>query len=140
MWEIIGGLVADGVTIFLTTQYLDEADHLADRIAILDHGRVIAEGTSAELKRLVPGGHLRLTFFDEAAVDVAASALGGGQRDDDAMSLTVPSDGGVASLRSVLDRLDEVSVDVDELSIRTPDLDDVFFALTSRDTPLEAMS
>ena len=68
MWEIIRELVADGVTIFLTTQYLDEADHLADRIAVLDRGRIVAEGSADELKRRIPGGHFRLEFADSAAL------------------------------------------------------------------------
>ncbi len=139
MWEIIGDLVDDGVTILLTTQYLDEADHLADQIAILDHGRLIVRGTSAELKRLVPGGHVRLTFRDESDLQAAAGVLDGSQRDDDSLSLQVPSDGAVASLRTLLDRLDHAAVEVDELSIHTPDLDDVFFALTSSTTPQEAV-
>ena len=130
MWEIIRGLVADGVTIFLTTQYLDEADELADRIAVLDSGRIVAEGTPAELKRLVPGGHIRLQFGDAAALDSAARLLGTSERDDEALTLEVPSDGGVSSLRSLLERLDTAQLEVDDLSIHTPDLDDVFFALT----------
>ena len=138
MWTIIGELVAGGVTIFLTTQYLEEADHLADRIAILDRGRLIAEGSAAELKRLVPGGHIRLRFTDEARLDAAVDAFGGSQPDRDDLTLQIPSDGGVSSLRSVLDRLDAASIAADELSIHTPDLDDVFFALTSHDTPQEA--
>jgi len=138
MWTIIGELVAGGVTIFLTTQYLEEADHLADRIAILDRGRLIAEGSAAELKRLVPGGHIRLRFTDEARLDAAVDAFGGAQPDRDDLTLQIPSDGGVSSLRSVLDRLDAASIAADELSIHTPDLDDVFFALTSHDTPQEA--
>jgi ABC-2 type transport system ATP-binding protein len=133
MWEIVDDLVADGVTVLLTTQYLDEADHLADRIAILDQGRLVAEGTSAELKRLVPGGHISMTFRDPGELATAATALGRSLVDDDSLSLQIPSDGGVASLRSVLDRLDQASVAVDELWIHTPDLDDVFFALTSHD-------
>jgi ABC-2 type transport system ATP-binding protein len=138
MWDIIGSLVADGVTIFLTTQYLEEADELADRIAILDGGRLIAEGTPTELKRLVPGGHIRLTFDDAAALDAAASVLAATDRDDAALTLRVPSAGDVSSLRALLDRLDAAAVDVDELSIHTPDLDDVFFALTSHAEPQEA--
>ncbi len=137
MWEIVEGLVADGVTVLLTTQYLDEADHLADRIAILDQGRLVAEGSSAELKRLIPGGHIRMTFHDPAELALAAAAFGGSSPDDEALSLQIPSDGGVSSLRAVLDRLDQASVAVDELSIHTPDLDDVFFALTGHDTPQE---
>ena len=134
MWEIIRGLVAKGTTIFLTTQYLDEADELADRIAVLDNGRIVAEGTPAELKRLVPGGHIRLEFADAAAHEGAAALLGATERDDDALTLEVPSDGGVRSLRSVLDQLDKAHLEVADLSIHTPDLDDVFFALTGSDT------
>jgi len=130
MWQIIRDLVADGVTIFLTTQYLEEADELADRIAVLDQGKLVAEGTAAELKRLVPGGHIRLQFTDASGLESAARTLGEVSRDDNALTLQVPSDGGVRSLRTVLDRLDDASIEVEGLSIHTPDLDDVFFALT----------
>jgi ABC-2 type transport system ATP-binding protein len=132
LWAIIRELVADGVTIFLTTQYLEEADQLADRIAVLDRGRIVAEGTAAELKRLVPGGHVSLRFADAHSLDTAAEQLGGSvqARDDEALTLQVASDGGVRSLRAVLDRLDAAAVDVEELSVHTPDLDDVFLALT----------
>jgi ABC-2 type transport system ATP-binding protein len=130
MWQIIRQLVADGVTILLTTQYLEEADELADRIAVLDHGKLVAVGTPAELKRLVPGGHIRLQFADATALGAAARVLGDGGRDDEALILQVPSDGGVRSLRTLLGRLDDASIDVEELSVQTPDLDDVFLALT----------
>ena len=129
MWEIIRGLVADGVTIFLTTQYLEEADQLADRIAVIDNGKLVAEGTSADLKRLIPGGHIRLQFADASGFESAARSLGNASRDDKALTLQVPSDGGIGSLRALLVDLDE-SIEVDDLSIHTPDLDDVFFALT----------
>jgi ABC-2 type transport system ATP-binding protein len=132
MWEIIRDLVSGGVTILLTTQYLEEADRLADRIAFLDHGRIVAEGTPAELKRLAPGGHIRLEFADADALDRAARALDVVSRDDDALSLQVSSTGGVGSLRAVLDRLDAASVVADGLSVETPDLDDVFLSLTDR--------
>jgi ABC-2 type transport system ATP-binding protein len=132
MWQIIRDLVAGGVTIFLTTQYLEEADQLADRIALLDHGRLVAEGTADELKRLIPGGHVSLRFADPGQLDRAARALAGSRRDDEALTLQVPGDGGVAALRALLDRLDRASVEVDDLSIHTPDLDDVFLALTGR--------
>jgi ABC-2 type transport system ATP-binding protein len=131
MWRTIRQLVAGGVTIFLTTQYLDEADQLADRIAVLDGGRLVAEGTPAELKRLVPGGHIRLQFSDPVRLDEAARRLGAEARDNDALVLDIPSDGGVPSLRALLERLDRESITVDGLSVHTPDLDDVFFALTA---------
>jgi ABC-2 type transport system ATP-binding protein len=139
MWEIIHDLVVDGVTIFLTTQYLDEADKLADRIAILDRGRLIAEGEPAELKRLVPGGHIRLTFADEASLHAAAVALAGSKREDTTLSLDIPSTGDVPALRAVLGHLEDASIAVEDLAIHTPDLDDVFFALTGTDAPQEAI-
>jgi ABC-2 type transport system ATP-binding protein len=112
MWQIIRELVADGVTIFLTTQYLEEADELAGRIALLDHGKIIAEGTPAELKRLIPGGHISLRFTHAGQLEAAARALDATSRDDDALTLDVPSDGGVQSLRALLDQLDRHSIDV----------------------------
>jgi ABC-2 type transport system ATP-binding protein len=132
MWQIIRDLVAGGVTIFLTTQYLEEADELADQVALLDHGRLIAEGTPEALKRRVPGGHVRLQFADQEGLESAARALGASARDDDALTLEVPSDGGVRSLRGLLDQLDGASVEVDSLSVHLPDLDDVFLALTGQ--------
>ncbi|HEY3005438.1 MAG TPA: ATP-binding cassette domain-containing protein [Kribbellaceae bacterium] len=132
LWQIIRDLVADGVTIFLTTQYLEEADELADRIAVLDHGRLVAQGTPAELKRLVSGGHVVLTFADARGLDEAARALGSPARDDEALTLQVPYDGSLRSLKSLLDRLDDESIEVDELTVHTPDLDDVFLALTGQ--------
>ncbi len=132
MWQAIRDLVAGGVTILLTTQYLEEADQLADRIALLDHGKLVAEGTADELKRLVPGGHISLRFADPAKLDAAARALAGSTRDDDALTFAIPGDGGVRSLRALLSQLDSAAIDVDELSVHTPDLDDVFLALTGR--------
>ncbi len=132
MWDIVRGLVADGTTVLLTTQQLDEADELADRIAVLDGGKIVADGTPAELKRLVPGGHLLLKFADAAALGQAAGLLAGSTADEPGLALTVPSDGGVGALRTVLDRLDTAHLEVDDLSIHTPDLDDVFFALTGK--------
>ena len=131
MWQIVRDLVAGGVTIFLTTQYLEEADRLANRIAVLDGGGIVAEGAPDELKRLVPGGHIRLEFADPAELERAALTFAGATRDDEALTLQVPSDGGVGSLRSLLDRLDEASIDVGGLAVQTPDLDDVFLSLTS---------
>ncbi|MEU2929409.1 ATP-binding cassette domain-containing protein [Streptomyces sp. NPDC007251] len=130
MWGIIRELVSGGTTVFLTTQYLEEADQLADRIAVLHDGRIAAEGTAEELKRLVPGGHVRLRFTDPAAYRSAASALREVTRDDEALALQIPSGGTQRELRSLLDWLDAAGIEADELTVHTPDLDDVFFALT----------
>jgi ABC-2 type transport system ATP-binding protein len=138
MWSIIRDLVADGVTIFLTTQYLDEADQLADRIAVLDQGRLVAEGTPDELKRQIPGTHVRLRFTSVPELDAAARILTDSTRDDDALTLRVPSDGGTTSLRALLDRLDEYSISAEGFSVHTPDLDDVFLALTGHTTEVVA--
>ncbi|WP_405907022.1 ATP-binding cassette domain-containing protein [Streptomyces sp. NBC_00828] len=134
MWGIIRELVSDGVTVFLTTQYLEEADELADRIAVLNNGRIAAQGTAEELKRLIPGGHVRLRFTDPAAYQSAAVALREVTRDDESLSLSIPSDGSQRELRSILDWLDSTGVEADELTVHTPDLDDVFFALTGPTT------
>ncbi|MFG1642195.1 ATP-binding cassette domain-containing protein [Amycolatopsis sp. NPDC049252] len=134
MWTIIRELVADGVTVFLTTQYLEEADQLADRVAVLDQGRLVAEGTPDELKRRLPGTHVRLRFTTAAELGAAARILPEATRDDEALTLRVPGDGGTKSLRALLDRLDEYSLAADEFSVHTPDLDDVFLALTGHTT------
>jgi ABC-2 type transport system ATP-binding protein len=132
VWQIVRELVAGGVTIFLTTQYLEEADELADRIALLDHGVLIAEGTAEELKRLIPGGHVRLRFHDASGFESALRALGDASPGEE-LTLQVPSDGSVRALRALLARLDNQSIEVGELSVRTPDLDDVFLTLTGKD-------
>jgi ABC-2 type transport system ATP-binding protein len=134
MWQIVRDLVADGVTVFLTTQYLEEADELASRIAMLDRGRIVASGTPAELKRLVSGGRIRLEFGDEAALDRAAAVLRVDEVDREALALSVPNDGGTHALRAVLDRLDAASIEADGLSVETADLDDVCLSLTGRTT------
>jgi ABC-2 type transport system ATP-binding protein len=133
MWQIIRELVAGGATIFLTTQYLEEADELAGRIALLDHGSVVAEGTADQLKRRIPGGHVSLQFAYPDGLELAARILGEEvSRDDEALTLQVPSDGSVKSLRALLNQLDGASIEVSDLSIHTPDLDDVFLALTGQ--------
>src|SRR5215470_1921991 len=130
MWQIIRDLVRGGVTIFLTTQYLEEADQLADRIAVLDQGRIVAEGTPAELKSRIPGGHVRLHFADPHLLHSASELLPAAAPDQDQLVLQVPADGTVDSLRGMLDELHQARISVERLSIHTPDLDDVFFAVT----------
>ncbi|MBW6437249.1 ATP-binding cassette domain-containing protein [Actinoplanes hulinensis] len=128
MWQIVRELTGQGVTIFLTTQYLEEADQLADRIALLDHGRLVAEGTPAELKRLVPGGHVELRFADHRALAEAAAALE--MESGEELVLRVPGGNRTRTLRELLGRLDAAAVEVETLSVHTPDLDDVFLAVT----------
>ncbi|HEY2699766.1 MAG TPA: ATP-binding cassette domain-containing protein [Pseudonocardiaceae bacterium] len=130
MWNIVRELVTDGMTIFLTTQYLEEADQLADQIAVLDRGKLVAEGTPDQLKRQIPGAHVRLRFPDIAQLRSAARVLPDASSDDENLILRVPGDGGVKSLQALLGRLDEYAIDVEEFSVHTPDLDDVFLALT----------
>ncbi|MFJ8072507.1 ATP-binding cassette domain-containing protein [Streptomyces sp. NPDC096176] len=148
MWGIIRELVSGGVTVFLTTQYLEEADELADRIAVLSNGKIAAEGSADELKRLIPGGHVRLRFSDPSAYQSAAAALRevflshsalrrGAAPVDEALSLQIPSDGSQRELRSILDWLDSADIEADELTVHTPDLDDVFFALTAGNVPAQ---
>jgi ABC-2 type transport system ATP-binding protein len=137
MWDIVRELAAGEVTVFLTTQYLEEADQLAGQIAVLDQGHLVAQGTPAELKRQVPGSHVRLRFPDIMALDAAARVLDGSTRDDAALTLRVPCDGRAKSVRVLLDRLDEHSIELEEFSVHTPDLDDVFLALTGHANPEE---
>ncbi|WP_410584410.1 ATP-binding cassette domain-containing protein [Amycolatopsis sp. lyj-108] len=134
MWQIIRDLVDSGVTIFLTTQYLEEADQLADRVAVLDGGRIVALGTPDELKRRVPGGHMQLKFPDAVSLRDATRVLQVSTSDEEALALRVPTDGTVTALRAVLDRLDAEAVSVDSLTVHTPDLDDVFLSLTGHRT------
>jgi ABC-2 type transport system ATP-binding protein len=130
MWEIIRVLAAAGVTIMLTTQNLDEADQLADRIAVLDQGRIVAQGTPEELKGRIPGGHVRLHFAGPGMLRSAADLLAVSRPDDDQCTLRVPDDGTADSLRELLDGLHRGGIAVERMSIHTPDLDDVFLAVT----------
>jgi ABC-2 type transport system ATP-binding protein len=114
MWDVIGELVADGVTVFLTTQYLEEADRLAERIAVIDGGRIVAEGTAAELKRRVAGPRLDLTMAD-------------------GRTLSVPTDGSAASVRALLDEIDPAGDAIAAFAIHDASLDDVFLALTHKE-------
>jgi ABC-2 type transport system ATP-binding protein len=132
VWEIVRGLIEDGTTVFLTTQYLEEADQLADQVAILDRGRLVAQGTAQELKQRIPGGRIDLRFVDAATQRAAATAMQVPLRDKDALTLQIPTDSNVTTLRHVLRELDHAGVDVVDLAIHTPDLDDVFLALTGQ--------
>jgi ABC-2 type transport system ATP-binding protein len=132
VWDIVRSLASDGTTVFLTTQYLEEADQLADRVAILDRGHIVAEGTAQELKQRIPGGRIDLSFADAATQLTAAGAMQLPVRDDDALTLQIPTDGNVTTLSRVLRELDDAGVDVVDLAIHTPDLDDVFLALTGQ--------
>ncbi len=127
VWEIVRGMVAEGTTVLLTTQYLDEADQLAHRVGVLDEGRIIAEGTPAELKSRVPGGHVEVQFTDAARLVEVAGVLPEATADAESLTLRMANDG-VASLRRLLDRLDDDAVA--GLTVQSADLDDVFLALT----------
>ena len=139
MWEIIGELVAGGTTLLLTTQYLDEADRLADRIAVVDTGKVIAEGTADELKARVGGERLELVVSEDRSLDAAARVLARYAQREDGV-LTDPGrrqagatvEGGARLLAAVVRDLDAAGVQVDDLGLRRPTLDDVFLALTGR--------
>ncbi|MEO6999435.1 MAG: ATP-binding cassette domain-containing protein [Terracoccus sp.] len=133
LWDTVRSLVADGVSVLLTTQYLEEADQLADTVAVLDGGRIVAHGTSAELKRATPGGEVRLTFADAASLDRAAGAFDDAVRDDATLTLAVSSGSDPLSVREVIDRLDHSGATASHLEVTTPGLDDVFLALTGPD-------
>lgn len=134
MWEMVRELVDGGVSIFLTTQYLEEADQLADRIAVLDGGRVVAEGTADELKRRIGGGRLDVTFVDGSAFAAAVERFGARTtyRDDDALALGFPVDDDAAMVRSLLDELDPRRSELARFDVRSVTLDDAFLALTAR--------
>ncbi|GAA3605605.1 daunorubicin resistance protein DrrA family ABC transporter ATP-binding protein [Kineosporia mesophila] len=132
MWDVVRELVAGGVTVLLTTQYLEEADQLADRIALLDGGRIVAQGTEAELKRLIPGGRITLRFADAQALGRAELLLDHTAARPEELSLDVVGPADVPQVRSLLNLLDSERIPVDDIVLHTPDLDDVFLALTGR--------
>lgn len=149
MWEVISDLVADGTTVLLTTQYLEEADKLADTIVVIDHGRVIAEGTSDQLKTQVGGERLAIGIPSGANLDQAERALrslsgadgfsdGGVQIDQEAHLLTVPFPAGARGLPEAVRQLDAAGIELTDLALRRPTLDDVFLSLTGR--PAEDMN
>ncbi|TFI28984.1 ATP-binding cassette domain-containing protein [Streptomyces sp. 4R-3d] len=133
LWGIVRELVADEVTVFLTTQYLEEADQLADRIGVLDGGRLVAEGTAAELKRLIPGGRVQLQAAGNEQLAQLVSQLPEAIPDAGTLTVTLPYDGSLTALRRLLDRIEDDGA-VTGLAVHTPDLDDVFLALTGRPT------
>jgi ABC-2 type transport system ATP-binding protein len=132
MWEVVAGLAADGVTIFLTTQYLEEADRLADRIAVLDGGRLVAEGTAAELKERVASRRLDLRLASQAAFDQVRGQLNGTAVHADLATLTVgvATDGAATSVRAALDSIDPGRRLIADFAVTGASLDDVFLALT----------
>lgn len=138
MWQIIKNLAASGTTILLTTQYMDEADHLADNIIVMDHGKIIAEGTSASLKAKVGSDHLEIVITKKASYEKAKDVLGkSAQADDERQTLSVATKGGVGKLKAVLQELEDAKVDVESISLSRPTLDDVFLSLTGKTTVKE---
>jgi ABC-2 type transport system ATP-binding protein len=139
MWQVVEGLAAEGVTVFLTTQYLEEAERLAETIAVLDGGRIIAQGTAAELKRRVAAQRLDLTGASEAAYDDLTRHFGDRaiHRDHASLTLGVPTDGSAAEVRALLDRADPGRILVASFAVQTASLDDVFLILTHHDTAKE---
>ncbi|WP_221351093.1 ATP-binding cassette domain-containing protein [Streptomyces beigongshangae] len=131
MWDIVRDVVAQGTTVFLTTQYLEEADRLADWIAVLDGGTIAAEGTADQLKARIGSGRIELRFPDTGTLDAAIRAVPRSTRGEGTLTLTVPMEAtGTHSIRTVLDQLDRARIEPLALSVQTPNLDDVFLALT----------
>jgi ABC-2 type transport system ATP-binding protein len=145
MWEVIRSLVREGATLLLTTQYLEEADELADTIAVVDHGKIIARGTADALKAQVGGERIEVVVHDRTRIDDARRIMGGigigeATLDEHTRRVTVPSDGGATRLATVIRDFDEAGIDIDDIGLRRPTLDDVFLSLTGHaavETPTE---
>ena len=138
MWESIRELVASGVTILLTTQYLDEADELADQVAVLDGGRIVAEGTPASSRRRIPGGHVELQFATTGRAPRRSAAARRPPAPTSTSSCSrCPTTPASPRCGGLFERLDDAHIDVEHLSVHTPDLDDVFFAVTGPPRPRE---
>jgi ABC-2 type transport system ATP-binding protein len=135
MWDVLRGLVRDGVTLLLTTQYLEEADELADGIVVIDHGKIIARGTADELKSQVGGERIEVVVRDRTMIEPARALLArdaGGDTtlDEHTRKLTVPAHGGAQTLVQVVRDFDEAGIHIDDIALRRPTLDDVFLSLT----------
>ena len=145
MWDVIRGLVRDGVTLLLTTQYLEEADELADMIAVVDHGKIIARGSADELKSQVGGERIEVVVRDRTQLDgarelLARDAGGDTTLDEHTRRLTVPAHGGAQTLVQVVRDFDEAGIHIDDIALRRPTLDDVFLALTGQASVAEPAS
>ena len=145
MWDVIRGLVREGTTLLLTTQYLEEADELANTIVVVDHGRVIARGTADELKSQVGGERIAVVVHDAAAIGGAATILdahgeGPPSLEEHTRRVTVATNGGARTLVKVVRGLDEAGIAIDDIALRRPTLDDVFLSLTGHaaENPTEA--
>jgi ABC-2 type transport system ATP-binding protein len=139
MWKIIKDLTHAGITVFLTTQYLDEADQLADQISILDKGKIVAEGTASELKKLLPHGHIELRFRNEKEVQTAQNLLGDYKvsLDGENQALIVTTDGSIKQMTDILNRLQNAGLSVAEFAQKLPTLEDVFLTIIGEDQAKE---
>lgn len=131
MWATIKSLADSGITVFLTTQYLEEADQLADKIAVLAEGKIVAEGTANELKQLLPQGQIELRFNDQAQLNQAAKVLASydGTKDDEALSLTISPDGSAKQLAELFNKIEAARIEISEFSQKQPTLDDAFLKI-----------
>jgi ABC-2 type transport system ATP-binding protein len=136
MWKIIKDLARSGITVFLTTQYLDEADQLADQISILNQGKIVAEGTASELKKLLPHGHIELRFRNEQEVQAAQNLLGDYKTslDVENQALLVTTDGTIKQMTDILNRLQNAGLSVAEFAQKLPTLEDAFLTIIGENT------